>query len=305
MKQQLTRMLCCCAAALSVSACGHAQNYASDRPAYVIYDSKGRQTTYRRMLDAAADSDVCLFGELHNDPISHWMELNLVEDLHRLKPGRLTVGAEMWERDNQATLDEFLRDSLIDLDTYNENSRMWPNYATDYQPVLAYAAAEGIPFVATNIPRRYARMVAQQGIGILDSLDAGARAYLPEGPVAVPYDEGIYALLGESFKQMSGMPMKKSDIRHYVEAQAIKDATMAYWIDRNLTPGSTFFHFHGELHSALRSGIAHYLRQYAPGKRIVTISVQEASDPVNYKPRMERADFLIIVPETMTKTYVD
>lgn len=276
-----------------------------DRTAYAIYDSKGRKVGYREMIRAAAGSDVLLFGELHNDPISHWLERCIAEDLYNIKKDKLVIGAEMWEADDQLILDEYLKQHRIDLQTYVENSRLWPNFATDYLPVLAFADENGIRFVATNVPRRYARMVSKVGLGVLDSLDKAACQYLPPLPVEVDYDEGVYVYIGESFKQMGGMPMKKSDVRNLVDAQALKDATMACFIVRNRKPGDLFFHFHGELHSAFRSGIAHYIRQYAPQTRIVTVSVHEAEDPASFRPRPDRADFNIVVPANMTKTYVD
>lgn len=280
------------------------QSYTSDRPAYVIYDRHGKTVSYAEMLKDAAGSDVFLFGELHNDPISHWLELSICEDLFRIKKGRLTVGAEMWESDNQTTLDEYQK-GMIDIDTYIENSKLWPNFATDYRPVLEYATANGLRFIATNIPRRYARIVSRDGMEVLDSLGAEALRYIAPLPVQVDYSQGIYQYIGESFKQMGSMPMKKETVRNLVGAQAIKDATMAHFIVKNMTPGGTFFHFHGELHSAFHSAIAHYIEEYAPGTRVVTASVQLAEDPLTSRPSKDRADYIIVVPEKMTNTYGD
>lgn len=278
----------------------------ADHPAYAIYDGKGRKVSYRDMIKAAAASDVFLFGEQHNDPISHWLELSIAEDLYRLKKEKLVIGAEMWETDNQLVLDEYMQEGRLDLQGYVSNSRMWNNFETDYKPVLEFANDNGIRFVATNTPRRYARMVSDSGIGVLDSLKQEAYAYLPPMPLSVDYDGKLYVYIGEMFKQMSGMPMKKSFIRNLVDAQALKDATMAWFITRSMEPGGTFFHFNGELHSAYRSGIAHYIEQYAPGTKIVTVSVHEAEDPLSFEASdADRADFNVVIPANMTKTYVD
>lgn len=289
---------------LMLSSCSNAAGM-SGRQAFVIYDGKGSVTTYSEMLDDISGYDVVLFGELHNDPISHWLELSIAQDLYEICGEGLTIGAEMWERDNQLVLDEFLKDSLIDLGTYIENSRMWTNFATDYLPVLQFADEKDIPFVATNVPRRYARMVSDRGLTVLDSLDQEAYNYLPPLPIEMDFDEKNYVYISEIFKNMSGMPSRKSDVRNLVEAQALKDACMAYFISKNMTDGGAFFHFHGELHSAYRSAIAFYLKKYAPGTRIATISVMEAEDPGRAKPEKGRADYIIAVPQTMTKTYAE
>ena len=278
------------------------QSYSSGHPSYVIFDKSGNKVSYARMLKSVAGSDVCLFGEMHNDPISHWLELSLEKDLHALKGEHLVVGAEMWETDNQQVLDEFLKQGLIDESTYEENSRLWPNFS-DYKPIMNYADQNGIRFVATNVPRRYARMVSDFGVEILDSLDAGALKWIAPMPVAVDYNEIIYAYIGESFKQMGSAPMMKKSVQNIVAAQALKDATMAYQISSAMNPGDYFFHFHGELHSAFHSGIAYYLKQYAPKLKVSTISVLQSDAPLKEKINKERADFTVVVPSDMTKTY--
>ena len=292
-------------AVLCSGMCGcSAQTYTMDNPAYVIYNSRGKAVSYSEMLKDAAKSDVLLFGELHNDPISHWLELSLSEDLYRLKGDRLVIGAEMWESDNQQVLDE-LQDGLIDLQTYIENSRMWPNFNTDYLPVLSFAVDHGIPFVATNVPRRYARIVSQSGLSALDSLGQEVHRYLAPLPITVDYGQGIYQYIGESFKQMGSMPMKKETVCNLVDAQAVKDATMAHFIVKNMKKDGVFFHFHGELHSALHSAIAYYINEYAPKTKILSVSVQLAENPAAYRPSRDRADYIVVVPEKMTNTYAD
>lgn len=278
------------------------QSYSNDRPSYVIFDKSGSKVEYSQMLKAIAKSDICLFGEMHNDPISHWLERNLEKDLFGMKGGHLIVGAEMWESDNQQVLDEYMKMGLIDESTYEENSHLWPNFA-DYRPVMTFAAENGIRFVATNVPRRYARMVSDFGTEVLDSLDRSAYGWLAPMPLKVDYNEIIYTYIGESFKQMGNAPMMKKNVRSIVAAQALKDATMAHFISTSMKPGDFFFHFHGELHSAFHSGIAYYLKQYAPEKKICTVSVMQGASPMTEKINRERADFTVIVPADMTKTY--
>ncbi len=95
-------------AIFSISCKRAQQSYSNDKPAYIIYNSNGNKVTYSEMLRSVSNVDICFFGELHNDPISHWLELQLVKDLYSLKKGSLVVGAEMWESDNQIVLDEML-----------------------------------------------------------------------------------------------------------------------------------------------------------------------------------------------------
>ncbi len=292
------------ASAIGFSGCDSAVGM-TDRQAFVIYDAGGSAVSYDKMLDDISKYDVVLFGELHNDPISHWLELGISEDLHEIHGDRLVIGAEMWESDNQLTLDEFVLDSLIDMDTYVENSRLWQNFDTDYKPVLQFAAENGIPFIATNVPRKYANMVSKRGFAVLDSLREEAYRYIAPLPVKVDYDQEIYRSITEMFKNAGGMPAKKGDVRNLVDAQALKDATMAHFIVENREKDEVFFHFHGEFHSAYHSAIAYYIKEYAPGTKIVTISVTEAENPSRMKIEKGRADYTVAVPVAMTKTYAE
>ncbi len=297
-------MLFCVFAIMGSSSCA-ARSYGKDRPAYVIYNADGKVIGYDELVRKVSRSDICLFGELHDNPIAHWMELQLVRDLNERKDGKLVIGAEMWETDNQLLLNELMASKIIDFPTYIENSRLWPNSSTDYLPILEYALDNDIQFVATNVPRRYAAIVADKGMAALDSLPSSAKSYLAPLPVKVDFKDRLYLYIAESFKMMTRMPLRKKDVSSLVEAQMLKDATMAYSISRNLFPDGIFFHFHGELHSALHSGIMYYLHEYCPDQKVVTVSMMEYNDPQSFEPGNDRADFYIVVPEDMTKTYLE
>src|SRR4051812_24880050 len=80
-----------------------------DKPAYRLYTSTLKATTYAKLLRQATDADVVLFGELHNNPICHWLELQLTKDLQAARKGNLVLGAEMFETDNQTGLSNYVQ----------------------------------------------------------------------------------------------------------------------------------------------------------------------------------------------------
>jgi uncharacterized iron-regulated protein len=89
-----------------------------------------------------------------------------------------------------------------------------------------------------------------------------------------------------------------------VKAQAIKDATMAHFILANRTEGKLFVHFNGSYHSDNFDGIGWYLRKQAPTLKIVTISsVEQESIEKPDASNGKRADFILLIPSDMTKTY--
>lgn len=293
------------------------ESYTTDKPAFVIYNYQGEKVTYAEMVQDLADADVCLFGEQHNDPISHWMELNLIQSFHQIKKQDLVVGAEMWEADNQIIMDEMMINKLVDGGSYTQASVLWHNFATDYKPILLYAKKNDIPFICTNIPRRYARIVYQKGVEYLDSLSPQAKTYFPELPIHFDLTIPVYADLASVFptdeqfeldklanKQKSG-PMMGSKPSNLVKAQAIKDATMAHFILKNWSPGKYFFHFNGEFHSANFTSIMYYLLHQNPDLQVKTVSVRKQQDPFPLLEENKRATYNIIVPGDMTVTYIE
>ena len=84
----------------------------SDKPAYRIFDSKGEQSDYHELLKKVQNADIVFFGELHNNPICHWLELEITKDLYKLKKDNLILGAEMFEADNQLIINEYLNEEI-------------------------------------------------------------------------------------------------------------------------------------------------------------------------------------------------
>jgi len=84
------------------------QTTKNEKPAYLIFDSKGELVDFSSLISDISNADICLFGELHNDPISHWLEIELIKEFNLAKNKQLIVGAEMWERDNQHLFINFM-----------------------------------------------------------------------------------------------------------------------------------------------------------------------------------------------------
>jgi len=270
--------------------CGMA---AQDKPAYVLYNAKGKKVKYKKMLRLLTQQDIVLIGEFHNNAISHWMELAITKDAHTQRS--LVLGAEMFEQDNQQALDLYLQGKISEkgLDSM---ARLWKNYPTDYAPLVNFAKDNHIPFVATNIPRRYAAAVSKGGFEALDTIPPMAKAWM--APLPIAYDADL-----PGYKNMLTM-MGGHGTPNMPKAQAIKDATMAYFILQHFVPGSLFIHYNGSYHSENHDGIVWYLLHSQPGLKIVTITTVSQKDIKHLeKDNLNKADFIICVDEDMTNTY--
>lgn len=271
--------------------------WAQDKPAYLLYSAKGKPLAYGAVLKILQKADVVLFGELHNNPIAHWLEYELIRDLYAVKKDSLLIGMEMLEADQEEALLRYMKGELS-LEKLGEEIRLWPNFRTDYAPILEWARQHHVPVYATNAPRSLAREVSQKGAAAWESWGAVQRRYV--APVPFPRLDTL-----PSYQKMDEMARSHGmEPEPFRLAQMLKDATMAHRIVQAWRPGALFFHLNGRYHSDYHQGIAAYLRVYNPALKVVVITTEEAPDPRTYKPTSPSlADILLVVPETMTKTH--
>ena len=245
------------------------------------------------MLKKLKEKDVILFGEFHDNPISHWLQYELTSDMHEER--KLVLGAEMFEADNQSSLSDYIS-KTITFKEFDSLARLWPNYKTDYSPLVEFAKEKQLHFVATNIPRRYANMVCKHDFESLDTLSTQEKSWI--APLPIPYDSEL-----PRYKNILDM-MGEHGSPKLVKAQAIKDATMAYFILKNRKDDGLFIHYNGAYHSDYYEGILWYLKQNNDELEYATLSTVTQDDVNTLEDEHEgKADFIICVDSNMTKTY--
>ncbi len=287
MRKFLLSALICCVFSLQ----------AQELPAYRIYNAGGKAVDFGKMVRQLEKYDVVLFGEYHNSSVVHWLQLKTTEALYDRVGDRLMLGAEMFERDNQEAIDRYLKGETDDK-KLAEEARLWKNHGTDYKPLLDFARSKKLPMVATNVPRRYASAVAKKGLDSL-YLEESEKSWVVKLPFAVTLETPGY----EEMKNMMG-DHAGSRAMNFVAAQAIKDATMAESILKNLEGGRILLHYHGDFHSKQYGGIYWYLKQARPDLRIAVISLAESEETKLPLPGdFVRTDFNLVIPKDMMKTY--
>ena len=271
---------------------------AQDLPSYRILDKDGNSTDFQQLVDASNAHQVVLFGELHNNAIGHWLQLKLSESMMEAN-SNLVFGAEMFESDNQLLMNEYLN-GTITLAQFETEGKMWNNFKTDYKPLLDLAKNNNRPFIATNIPRRYASVVNKQGLDALATLDASAKQYIAPLPFQVDLDLPGYKWMIETM----GAHAPGGQSANIAMAQASKDATMAYFILQNLREDAPFIHYHGTFHSNNFEGIYWYLKQANADLKILTIAMVEQADITKLtEENLGLADFIILLPSDSPKSY--
>ena len=262
--------------------------------AFVIYKANGKKASYKQMKRLALENQLVFFGEFHDNPISHWLEYELMVDLYAEHQSNLVLSFEMFEQDQQAILNDYLNGKLTDKQ-FKDSCRLWPNYETDYKPLLDFAKEKQLKAIAANIQRKYASLLFKKGRAALDTLSPLIKSQM--AAVNFPIDTTLsqYQVVKEMGAHMGA---------NMVEAQAIKDATMAKFILAEMKKDSKILHFNGAFHSDFKQGILWYIWKEKPETKIMTISTVTQNNIYKLeKENVGKADFIICVPETMTRTH--
>lgn len=269
---------------------------AQDKPAYKIFTKEGKSADFTAMMKEAAKADITFFGELHDNSMAHWLELQVMKELFAQR-NSVTIGMEMFEADNQLIVDEYVS-GLIDEKLLLSEAKVWDNYKNDYKPLVEFAKENKQKVVATNVPRRYANVVFKKGIEQLNSLPAEAKNWIAPLPITIDLTLPGYKSM---IAQMGGHgPVGSAE--NIARSQAVKDATMAHFILKNKS--FPFLHVNGSYHSQNFEGIVWYLKQADAKLKIITVQVVEQKD-INQVEDANKglADFVICVPTDITKTY--
>ena len=268
---------------------------AQEKRPFVIYDKKGKEMDYGRMLERVAHADIILFGEAHNSSLIHWLQYELLSDLY-VKERELAIGMEMFSVDQQTALDEHLS-GKTDLKQLQEAIELWPNFPTDYQQILTFARENKLRLIGTNAPQKIASNVYKKGgFAYLDELSDEQLSELPPRPI--PFDPELPGY--RKMKKMMGVHAN-DDI---IKAQALKDASMAYQLSQLSAEKELILHLNGKYHSDNFEGIFWYLQQYRPELKVQTISMVNQADILTLEEEhQDKADFIICIDENMIKTY--
>jgi uncharacterized iron-regulated protein len=269
-------------------------SFSQKEQAFVIYKSNGKKASYKQMKALALENQLVFFGEFHDNPISHWLEFELMLDLFAQHQSNLVLSFEMFEQDQQAILNDYLNGKLSDK-LFKDSCRLWPNYETDYKPLLDFAKEKQLKVIAANIQRKYASLLFKKGRAALDTLSPLIKSQMAAVDFPVDTTLSQYQVVKEMGAHMGA---------NMVEAQAIKDATMAKFILAAMKNETRILHFNGAFHTDFKQGILWYIWKEKPEAKIMTISTVTQSNIYKLeKENSGKADFIICVPETMTRTH--
>lgn len=262
---------------------------------YRVYDAQGNGATVARMFERAAQSDVIFLGENHDDAATHFLQLQILKKVFETvgKNRKVALSLEMFERDVQIVLNEYLTD-LITEKKFLDDSRPWNNYQTDYRPLVEFAKTNKLKVIAANAPRRYINMVARNGREAVDRLSPAAKDWL----APLPFTAASEAYTKKFMSLMKSMNGDSHNLKRILDSQTLWDATMAYSIAEHLksSPNGLVIHLNGGFHSEHRLGAVEQLTNFDPKVKILVITIKpDENFTVFDKSKHENAgDFVIL-----------
>lgn len=287
----------------------HAQDKLSESN-YRIYSVKqGHEVSLKEIASDMENYDVLMFGEEHNDSVTHFLEASMLELLYLKFGDELALSLEMFDRDAQPIMDEYLQ-GFIQERHFKKDARAWSNY-NDYKPMVLYAKRKKMDVICANAPMRYTNLAGRMGQSALEELPSASKEHfapLPYDTASGEYFAKLMSLQHGAGDSGSKMPSHHSTF-NMVTAQSLWDATMAHSITRyqKKNKDKKIMHVNGKFHSdegfAVVSQLYNYNSKIKP--LIISTSSDESFPKIDWVKYRKYGDYIIITDPKVPRTYKD
>jgi len=269
---------------------------------FTVFTGKGQRSSVEEIMRSLENADVVFLGEFHDDSIAHALQFEIfkraVEQYGSKR--RVTLSLEMFERDVQTVLNEYLAGQISE-NHFLLSSRPWPRYKEDYRPLVELAKEKKLDVVAANAPRRYVNMVSRNGREAVNGLSKEAKQWLaplPYAEASEAYSKKFKALMGSSAEASMG-------IDKILSSQSLWDATMAHSVAQSLkrNKGSLVVHLNGGFHTEMRLGtVEHFLKYRKKGRAVVvTMRYEDDFKKFDAAKHTDAGDFVILTQKQAKK----
>jgi uncharacterized iron-regulated protein len=264
--------------------------YGLERP------TDGSRVAFHKAVDELAQADIVLVGEHHNHPGDHRAQAQLIQGLLARTP--VVVGLEALPRDANPALERWRRGEFSNFPTFLAASgwyRHWGLSADLYRPILETARLNGLPLVGMNIPRRWVRQVASQGISSLP--DSARQAIGEVAPPTPAYRQYLKEHFRAHRQGQGGRQTTSGELSGFAAAQAVWDAAMAQALIRAQRehPGAVVVGVVGSGHLRQGLGIQRQIAARDEGQTVATVLPYAAGEPAQ-RPGPEGLDFAWALP---------
>jgi len=230
-----------------------------------LYNAQAKPVGSVSLEQTLLNADVVLVGEWHTHPGVHLFQAKLFEQLSKSNK-RTALSLEQFSRADQPILNQYVKGEIGE-QYLIDNTQAWPNYKSDYRPIIELAKANNSDVIAANAPKNIVTCIGRQGVSYLNKLDETQQSYIASTIDTSPSD----------YKQRFMASMhhgSPSQNENYYAAQVTWDETMAESIVNYLNNhnGAQVMHIAGDFHVKNGEGIARVIKRLAPSLNVVWIS---------------------------------
>lgn len=232
---------------------------------YQLYTPEGQPIQLQEWKQKTQQADVILIGEWHTHTGIHRFQTDILTLLSQSN-SPIALSMEQFSRDAQPIINEYLQGDIGE-QTLISKGNAWPNYESDYRPLIEYSKQAQMDVIAANAPKTIVRCIAKNGLEYLDKLSQEKRSY-----VATHIDLKESAYKRKFMASMHhGEPSKHLNM---YASQLAWDATMAESIVnyKHANPNTKIVHIAGKFHTEGGLGTAAQIKQLDPNLQLIIIT---------------------------------
>ncbi|MDF5701750.1 ChaN family lipoprotein, partial [Vibrio parahaemolyticus] len=185
---------------------------------YQLYTPSGEHIALSKLPIELQQADVILIGEWHTHAGVHRFQTDMLKQLTSYDRS-LALSMEQFTRDKQPVVDAYLRGEIGE-QYLMKQANAWPNYESDYRPLVEFAKQKNLPVIAANAPKNIVRCIGRQGLDYINKLDDDQRMFIAQAinTGSSPYKEKFMASMHHG---------KPEQTEKQFAAQVTWDETMA------------------------------------------------------------------------------
>lgn len=282
---------------------------------FKIYSVKQNQeVSLNDIAEEMKNYDVLFFGEEHNDSVVHYLQNKMLELLYQKYPKNLALSMEMFDRDVQGVMNEYLQGAIREKN-FTKDARVWSNYK-DYKPMVEFAKNNKLHIICANAPTRYTNLAGRKGQKALMVLSKESKKYfapLPYDTASGKYYEKLMGITAHHTPATNDDNVKKMPPKHSMEGfnlvmgQSLWDATMAYsiWEYLKQNKREKVMQVNGRFHSDEGFAVVTQLKKYSPKiKSLIISTTADKSFPyIDWNKHKHLGDYIIITDPNVPKTF--
>ncbi|KJG07115.1 hypothetical protein UB33_05295 [Photobacterium angustum] len=232
---------------------------------YSITSPNGKTLTVDQLATKLKNADIILVGEWHSHPAAHLLQSQLFAALYQ-QNSQLTLSMEQFTRDKQAIVDQYLAGKIGERTLVSEGNA-WPNYDSDYRPLVEFAKQNNLDVIAANAPKNIVRCISKNGPEYLNKLPPSERSWIAQ---SLTLDKDAYQT---KFLNSMHHGNEEQNLRMFA-AQTAWDDTMAESMVAylNTHPNKQIIHVAGRFHTMEGLGTASRIKARNPNLKVALVT---------------------------------